>query len=106
MPWKVALYKFLIIIIYYIVFLWSEFKLENICIGVNFCGKTFAVLFICGNLFADRWKNRRIKKRENFEPNGIFQALIAKLFDSKKNESYAAFFLLTIRAFDSPLLTL
>ena len=42
------------------VFLCSEFKLENIYFGVNFCGKN-----VCGNLylreliFADRWKNRK-----------------------------------------------
>ena len=33
------------------VFLCSEFKLENIYSGVNFAGKMFAVIFICGNLF-------------------------------------------------------
>ena len=38
----------------------SEFKLENIYSGVNFCGKN-----VCGNFylwefsFADRWKNRK-----------------------------------------------
>ena len=46
------------------VFLCSEFKLENIYSGVNFCGKN-----VCGNfylrelIFTDRWKNR--KKRKN-----------------------------------------
>ena len=41
------------------VFLCSEFKLENVYSGVNFCGKS-----VCGNfylpelIFADRWKNR------------------------------------------------
>ena len=29
----------------------SEFKLENIYSEVNFVTKTFAVIFICGNLF-------------------------------------------------------
>ena len=33
------------------VFLCSEFKLENIYSGVNFDGKMFSVIFICGNLF-------------------------------------------------------
>ena len=33
------------------VFLYGEFELENIYSGVNFCGKIFAVIFICGNLF-------------------------------------------------------
>ena len=42
------------------VFLCSEFKLENIYAGVNFCGKN-----VCGNfymrelVFADRWKDRK-----------------------------------------------
>ena len=40
------------------VFLCSEFKLQNVYSGVNFCGKS-----VCGNfylpelIFADRWKN-------------------------------------------------
>ena len=33
------------------VFLSSEFKEENIYSGVSFCGKIFAVIFICGYLF-------------------------------------------------------
>ena len=33
------------------VFLSSEFREENSYSGVNFCGKIFAVIFICGNLF-------------------------------------------------------
>ena len=42
------------------VFLCSEFKLENIYSGLNFCGKN-----VCGNIylweliFADPWKNRK-----------------------------------------------
>ena len=46
------------------VFLCSEFKLENIYSGVNFCGKN-----VCGNFysrelssFADSWKNRKNRK--------------------------------------------
>ena len=48
------------------VFLCSEFKLENIYSGVNFCGKN-----VCGNfylrelIFADRWKNRKNRKNKN-----------------------------------------
>ena len=48
------------------VFLCSEFKLENIYSGVNFCGKN-----VCGNfylrelIFADRWKDRK-----NVVPHG------------------------------------
>ena len=57
------------------VFLRSEFKLENIYSGVNFCGKN-----VCGNfylrelIFADRWKNRKnrkkIRARKKFVPHG------------------------------------
>ena len=49
-----------------IVFLCSEFNLENIYSGENFCGKN-----LCGNfylrelIFAVRWKNRK-----NFVPHG------------------------------------
>ena len=48
------------------VFLCSEFKLENIYSGVNFCGKN-----VCGNfylrelIFADRWKKRKNRKNKN-----------------------------------------
>ena len=36
----------------------SEFQVENIHSGVNFCGKN-----VCGNLFSpDRWKNRKNPK--------------------------------------------
>ena len=44
------------------VFLCSEFKLENIYSGVNFCGKN-----VCGNfylwelIFADRWKMQKLE---------------------------------------------
>ena len=44
------------------VFLCSEFKLENIYSGVNFCGKN-----VCGNfylwelIFADRWKIAKLE---------------------------------------------
>ena len=33
------------------VFLCNEFKLENICSGVNFAEKMFAVIFISGTYF-------------------------------------------------------
>ena len=42
------------------IFLYSEFNLENIYSGVNFCGKN-----VCGNfylrepIFAHRWRNRK-----------------------------------------------
>ena len=52
------------------VFLCSEFKLENIYSGVNFCGKN-----VCGNfylrelIFADRWK--KTQKSQKLEPAKI-----------------------------------
>ena len=47
-----------------IVFLGSEFKLENSYSRVNFCGKKVCGNFYLGELiFADRWKNR--KDRQN-----------------------------------------
>ena len=53
------------------VFLCSEFKLENIYSGVNFCGKMFAVIFICGNLFLRiAGKIAKIRARKNFVPHG------------------------------------
>ena len=45
------------------VFLCSQFKLENIYFGVNFCGRN-----VCGNFYlrelisADCWKNRKNRK--------------------------------------------
>ena len=56
------------------VFLCSEFKLENICSGVNFCGKNVCGYFyLRGLIFADRWKNR--KNRKNFLPHGKTQSV-------------------------------
>ena len=41
-------------------FLCSEFNLENIHSGVNFCGKNVRSNFYLGELvFADGWKNRK-----------------------------------------------
>ena len=55
------------------VFLCSEFKLENTYSGVNFCGKMFAVIFICGKLFLRiAGKIAEIRPRKNFLPHGIF----------------------------------
>ena len=56
------------------VFLRSEFKLENIYSGVNFCGKNICgnVIFICGNLFLRiAGKIAKIGTRKNFVPHGI-----------------------------------
>ena len=43
------------------VFLCSEFKLENIYSGVNFCGKNVGGNFYLQELtyFADRWESRK-----------------------------------------------
>ena len=49
------------------VFLCSELKLYNIYSGVNFCGKMFAVIFICGNLFLRiAEKNRKNQNPQRF----------------------------------------
>ena len=49
------------------VFLCSELKLDNIYSGVNFCGKMFAVIFICGNLFLRiAEKNRKNQNPQRF----------------------------------------
>ena len=41
-------------------FLCSEFKLENIYSGVNFCGKNvWGNFYLREIIFADRWKNRK-----------------------------------------------
>ena len=57
------------------VFLGSEFKLETIYSGVNFCGKNVSVIFICGNLFLriarKTAKIAKIRTRKNFVPHGI-----------------------------------
>ena len=51
-------------------FLCSEFKLENIYSGVNFCQKNVYRNFICGNLF---WqiagKIAKIRTHKNFVPH-------------------------------------
>ena len=47
-------------------FLCSEFKLENIYSGVNFSGKMFALIFICGSLE----KPQRLEHK-HFVPHGI-----------------------------------
>ena len=53
------------------VFLCSEFKLENIYSRVYFCGKMFAVIFICGNLLLRIGKKiAKIRTRKNFVPHG------------------------------------
>ena len=45
------------------VFLCSEFKLEYIYSGVNFCGKNVSGNFYLRELiFADRWKKRKNRK--------------------------------------------
>ena len=58
------------------VFLCSEFKLENIYSGVNFCGKN-----VCGNFYLRELiftiagktaKNAKIRTRKNFVPHGKY----------------------------------
>ena len=50
----------------------SEFKVENIHSGVNFCGKN-----VCGNLFSDRIAGKiakipNIRTRNNFVPHSLY----------------------------------
>ena len=56
-----------------IVFLCSEFKLENISLwGIFLRKKMFAVIFICGNLFLRiAGKVAKLRTRKNFAPHGI-----------------------------------
>ena len=49
-----------------IVFLCSEFKLENIYFGVNFCGKMSAVILFAGTYFCGS-----LEKPQNLEPAKI-----------------------------------
>ena len=59
------------------VFLCSEFKLENIYSGVNFCGKN-----VCGNFYLRELilritaKIAKIRTRKNFVPHGTWQLKI------------------------------
>ena len=48
------------------VFLCGEFKLENIFSGVNFPGN----FYLRELVFADPWKNRKIRTRKNPVPHG------------------------------------
>ena len=64
------------------VFLCSEFKLENIYSGVNFCGKNFAVIFICRNFFF--WiAGKTGSKNPNFDcpPWAISYLLVIRVFN-------------------------
>ena len=55
------------------VFLCSEFKLEKIYSGVNFCGKNVCGnSYLCERIFVDRWKIAEIRTRKNFVPHTIF----------------------------------
>ena len=64
------------------VFLSSEFKLENIYSGANFCGKN-----VCGNfylrelIFADRWA----EKSQKLEPAKISCRTVVHLIHSRKS---------------------
>ena len=55
------------------VFFCIELMLENIYSGVNFCGENVCGnSFICGNFFADRWKNCKNRKQKlEPVPHGI-----------------------------------
>ena len=61
-----------------IVFLCSEFKLENTM--YFFAGKMFAVIFIFGNLFLRiAGKIAKIRTRKKFVPNGNIHAALQKM---------------------------
>ena len=67
------------------VFLRSEFKLGNIYSGVNFPGKMFAVIFICGNLFLRiAGKTAKIGTRKKFVPHGKGTRFIRRLQKSRE----------------------
>ena len=76
MQWKYILYLQIIEQIRFLstVFLCSEFKLDNIFSGVNFCGK-----IVCGNFylrelyFADRWKTISIEPTMANRVSAAFQ---------------------------------
>ena len=65
-----------------IAFLCSEFMLENIYSGANFCGKN-----VCGNfhlrelIFADRWT----EKSQKLEPSKISCRTVVLLIHSRKS---------------------
>ena len=59
------------------VFLCSEFKLENIYSGVNFCGKNVRGIrnfYLRELIFVDRWKkpqkSQKLEPAKNFVPHG------------------------------------
>ena len=99
------------------VFLGSEFKLENIYFGENFCGKN-----VCGNLFLriarKTAKSRKIRTRKNFVPHGSLKPMFATtsnywhLFnrrlaaESKRQHSYPQFLIPTYHDNSNQLLTL
>jgi len=64
------------------VFFCSEFKIENIYSGVNFCGN----FYLWELIFADGWKIAKIRTRKNFVPHGrskstLKQEKILKVFE-------------------------
>ena len=78
------------------VFFCSEFTLENICSGVNFSGKMFAVNFICGSLFLQiAGKIAKNWTRTNFVPHrrlNLSSVGITLSFDRTCNREYSFFF--------------
>ena len=66
------------------VFLCSEFKLENIYSGLNFCGKN-----VCRNLFLRiAEKITKIRTRKNFVPHDTYEYSILHITYSKRICSY------------------
>ena len=67
----------------------SELKLEDIYSGEDFCGKMFAVIFICGNLFL-RIAEKIVKIRtcKDFVPHG---RLSDRRYSSSKSRNFTDF---------------
>ena len=73
------------------VFLCSEFKLENIYSGVNFCRKMFAVIFFAATYFCGSLE--KPQKLQKLEPAKIFvpDVILNKLIIIKMDYYYFCF---------------
>ena len=80
------------------VFLGSEFKLENIYSGENFCGKN-----VCGNLFL-RIARKAAKIPKIRTPQNLFNRRLAA--ESKRQHSYPKFLIPPYHDNSNQLLTL
>ena len=70
-------------------FLCSKFKLENTYSAVNFCGKMFAVIFICGSLFLlIAGKIAKIRTHKNFVPHGRCLKVVCKIWPLREDSDH------------------